>query len=377
MGTAKHVACRGARDRLPRVQPEPSLEPQHAAQGILEPLPWDLAAFDRGMDAGDVGIRHPGEQDHVPAALDDLHLALPRIDPGCQARHLGGIRDDDAVEAQPLAQQFTIERAAERRRSVGLEPGLRVQFSDEGRQRDMARHDRQDAGADRAAIEPPERLFPLLHGQRIDRRQQMLIAIVEAFARPMLGGGGETRPLQLLDVGEGVTLDAIDVAAEAARGDDGAAEGGVDVDNRRERPVDPERRRFERNDARDRAGRIDVVHRSQGQRICHRRAKGKAEPRPLQVGADKRWHPRRLEHTLREVEFVLEVAAVVARNPASLQPAHVRQRLARIFPGQQDEELRHLLPEIERGGRVAYPADVVAAEAERWCGKMVELHSRL
>ena len=99
----------------------------------------------------------------------------------------------------------------------------------------MTRH---HAGLDGLAIEPAEGLLPFLHRERIDGGDQVLVAVVIAFAGPVLDRRGDALRLERGDLRQRVALDHVDVAAVAAGGDDGAAEGGVDVDDRGKAPVE-------------------------------------------------------------------------------------------------------------------------------------------
>ena len=68
--------------------------------------------------------------------------------------------------------------------------------------------------------------------QRVDRGDKVLVAVVMAFARPVLDRGGHACGLQLADMGQRMVADASRVGPETARRDDGRAEEGVDVDDR-------------------------------------------------------------------------------------------------------------------------------------------------
>ena len=96
----------------------------------------------------------------------------------------------------------------------------------------------RDSRLDRRAIEAAECALPLLKGLRIDGSYKVLVAIVVTLAWPMLSRGGNAVLLKHLELNQCVALDRIDVTAEAARGDNGAAERGIDVEYRREGPVD-------------------------------------------------------------------------------------------------------------------------------------------
>ena len=172
----------------------------------------------------------------------------------------------------------------------GLQPGLWVQRADERRERDVARHHAQHPGIDGAPVQGAKGGVPLVQTQRVDGGDQVLVAVVKALARPVFGSGGHAVALEHLDLFERMTGDGLHIAAKAARCDNRAAKGGVDVQYWRERPVDAAGAGFLGHDSADISGGLQVVHSSQTQRVGHLGAKGQAQVAAFQVGRDQWWH---------------------------------------------------------------------------------------
>ena len=130
--------------------------------------------------------------------------------PVAQPGHRRRIRNDQAIEAQLAAQQVLVEHPAERG------------GPDRPRRRHRDRSARTKAGsaiwADITAHARPPRWPRDRAGrsvashsamrQRIDRGHQMLVAVVIAFARPVLDRGGDAIGLERGDLRQRVALDA-------------------------------------------------------------------------------------------------------------------------------------------------------------------------
>ena len=79
-------------------------------------------------------------------------------------------------------------------------------------------------------------------------------------------------------------FDRLKIAAEAARRDDGALEFGVDVEDRRERPVDTRGAALKCHRGTDRRCRLNVVDGGERQWVGKLSAAGEAHAAPLQIG---------------------------------------------------------------------------------------------
>src|SRR5690606_41157073 len=87
-----------------------------------------------------------------------------------------------------------------------------------------------------------ETCLPGFHVQRVYGGDQVLVAVVITLARLVLHRRRDPGLLELLDLHQRMTLDGRHVRPEAASRDDGTAEGGVDVEHRREAPVHADRK---------------------------------------------------------------------------------------------------------------------------------------
>ena len=92
---------------------------------------------------------------------------------------------------------------------------------DIGGQGDMGGHDGQHARVDRRAVKGTVGGVPIVQRQGVDRGDKVLVAVVVAFAGPVLDRCGDAIGLQARDMGQGVGADAGGVGPQAARRHDG------------------------------------------------------------------------------------------------------------------------------------------------------------
>ena len=108
----------------------------------------------------------------------------------------------------------------------------------------MRRHHRQNTSVDRSAIKPAKLCFPLIHIEWIDGRDQMLVPVIIALSGPMFYRCGNAMGLECFQLSHRMFLDHLDICAKTACGDNCAAKRRIDVENRREGPIDTDGRSF-------------------------------------------------------------------------------------------------------------------------------------
>ena len=353
------------------------LEGEDARDCLIDPLLAQAAVGDGLDEPHEVAIGIVAEQDDVAAGNDHFGQHAIARAPIAHASHGRGVRDDEPVKAQLAPQQVLVEHPAEGSGAIGLGASVGIEGAHEGGQRDMGRHDAEHARIDRLAIEAAKTLLPLGHGQRIDRGHQMLVAVVIAFAGPVLDGGGNAIGLEGGDLGQGVALDLVDVAAIGAGADNGAAPGGVDVDDRGEAPVEPHGLGFARHDGGNGAGGLDIVDGGQTQRIGHAGAEGQAHAAAFEIGADQQGHRAQGREVAGQRDFGAKVIGIDAGDAARLEAAYLFGDVVRGAALEQHEELGQL---VARGKAIAggmHPGDSVVIEIERGSGEIDASHGGL
>ena len=238
----------------------------------------------------------------------------------------------------------------------------------------MRRHHAQRPGLDRRAIEPPEISFPLLHAEWVDRRHQMLVAVVEAFARPVLDRRRNAMRLEHLDLLERVPLDRRHIAAETARRHDGAAERCVDVEHRRERPVDPDGPRLFGHDPADLGRHLEVVDGGERQRVRHLGLAGETHPAALEVGGHQQRRRRRPVEPGDDLAFGGRIRPRHARHAARAKRLLRRDPVGIVAGRAEVEQLPDLVVRRQPAQRRAHPADRRPIEMKRLCRQLVVAH---
>jgi hypothetical protein len=153
--------------------------------------------------------------------------------------------------------------------------------------RAKARHDGLDAGPDRVAVQRTEDRMPLLERQRIDGGQQVLIARIEALARPVLDRRSHAEGLDDVDVQGAELPHPVRARTERARTHDRAAEIGVDVDDGREGPVDADRAGLVHHHRKRTPVHFNVGQRGHRQLVGHGRRTVQADGPAFDVATDE------------------------------------------------------------------------------------------
>ena len=217
-GSGRAVAARP-------MQSERGLEGEHPERRLVDALLIEVPSLQRRLDGGDIGFGIVREQDRRRSRPE-----APRGIASSRADHAPKPAIPVASETiRPLKPRRFLSSSTfsmplnEAGRNASM-PASGIERAHESGKCDMRGHHAHHAGLDRRAVEFAERRLPFVERERIDGGDEMLVAIVEALARPVLHGRGDAVRLKHLDLLQGMTLDRRDVAAEAARSDDGASE---------------------------------------------------------------------------------------------------------------------------------------------------------
>ena len=229
----------------------------------------------------------------------------------------------------------------------------------------MGRHDRHDALSDGGAVKTAEACLPRVHRQGVDRGHKVLVAVVKAFAGPMLDGGGDACGLKFVNLGKGLLSDHLDIAAKTPCRDDGTAKRGIDVDDGSEGPVDADGARLLPHDARDGTAGLHVVHGGQGQRVGHLGADAEAHPAAFQIGRDEQRHVRGPLQGVNEVLFVIEVCGEIAGDAGRAQTGQSGKLFRVLAHGVKDKELADLFSHRQAGLGGPDPGDLRVVQMER------------
>ncbi len=151
----------------------------------------------------------------------------------------------------------------------------------------MRRHNRQDTALDAVAIKLAKGRVPFFDRKRVHRGDEVLIAVVIAFTRPMFETGGNAFVLKHINLGHRVSAHEVRIRAEPARGDDGGAEGCVNVHNGRKGPVGTNGHRLVREDIINATREIGVIDGGKRKRVRNLSAEGKRHARAFEIGRDE------------------------------------------------------------------------------------------
>jgi len=204
------------------------------------------------------------EAERVDTGCDRLHRSLLDADGGAQCAHLECVADDEAAEAELLAQEAGEELARDRRRRL-------AEAGDDDVGRHHGLHSRRDRGA-----KGRERR---LHVAADDRERAMGVDRGVTVSREVLRAGGDPLPLRSLDERGDVPRHERGVGSEAADADHGVVWIRVHVGDGREVEVHAGAR--ERRG--DRGGhlprQLDVVDHAEREGAGEGAAAGGLEPR--------------------------------------------------------------------------------------------------
>jgi hypothetical protein len=273
-----------------RQQPDPRLGLQDAKHGVVEARQRHAAGV-HGVDDGTArGERVGRHQQHVGAGEQRAHRDLARRQRALHAAHVECVGDDQPAEAELAAQHAGQDLRAQRRRHV--------RSLAEPRHREVSRHHRVDSRRDRA-LERQQLDAPQLGAVAGHRRQREVAVRVDvAVAGEVLAAREQPRGLHALDERAAEPCDELRVLAEAAHVDDRVRGVAVDVEHRREDPVEAERLRLLAGHA--------------AHRFRERRAAGRAD-----------------EHLVAELRRARQPEPHAALEVAGEQQRHLRVRLQR------------------------------------------------
>ena len=166
----------------------------------------DDTALIARLQVAQVLLKIIGEQEHVAACGDAPGHGLAPGHHAGHADHVGGVGDDQAVEAQLAAQQIAQQLRGQGGRQDLLVSYARAQPAAHGGQGDLARHDGFQPLVDHRAVHPAVAFQPFLRARLVVGRGDMGVQLVPAVPGKVLAGAGH--------VGRGV-LDAPDVRTYA------------------------------------------------------------------------------------------------------------------------------------------------------------------
>ena len=193
----------------------------------------------------------------------------------------------------------------------------------------------------------------------------MLVAVVIAFAGPVLDSCGNPCGLKLGNLGEGLGFDHRHVRAKAARGHNRTAERRVDVNDRGERPVDPNRPRLGRHDAGNAARRGQVIDRCQSQGVGHLGSDRQAHPAALQIGGDQQRHGGASLQRVDKTGLIVQIGRKIAGDPGGPQRRQPRQFAGVVAHGVKHEQLPDFLRRRQPGFGRSHPCNRRIIQIER------------
>ena len=194
----------------------------------------------------------------------------------------------------------------------------------------MTSHDGLDAALDGTPVHGAKGRLPLFQVERIHRGQHMLVARIEALAWPVLGGGRQAGGLHHVDVHGAHAGHTLRRGPKGACAHDRAAEVRIDVNDRREGPVDADRTGLLGHDVQGTAIVLGVGQRSHPQLVGHLRGAIQADRAALDVAADQHRDRSRVQHAACGLDSSLQAAHRELGNGTRLKPAqHIE--VMRIF----------------------------------------------
>ena len=359
--------------KLLLVEGQVGLHAQNPVEGIREPLLGQLAPIIGGLEVGDILADVVGKEDHITARDDGAGDGVLPLGGGSIPHHVGGIGDDDAVEAHILPQQ-----AGEQLGSHGC--GLDVLILDAGaelpahlRQGDMAHHDGFKPLVDEGAVDLAEAGLPILDAQGVDAHSQVLVQLLHAVAGEMLGGAGHIRVgvFDALNVSPGVGNDGIRVGAESPGVDDGVPPVLVDIHHRVEHPVGAKSRGLPPGHQAHMVGVLGALACAALHSGSHKGSlRGCAVAAVVTVGSDQQGD---LGMRLEGGQLVVDLLFVASVLPP--QAAHVglvQQGFHLLFPeaglGLEDhKELAQFFLQGHASDGIFHPMNLLIAEIKRFC----------
>ncbi len=294
------VVRRAARGEAPRQRVQPRVRgAQHAVrQGAAR-----LRCGDR-LDRRALLLPGAERHHHVGTGLQRQHRGAVVAVAGVDRLHHQRVGDHDAAVAPLPAQQAAQDRSRQRGRVIGVEP----------RVDDVCGHHRRRLVAQRTERHELERLQL---GQRLvdDRQVEMRIDVRVAVAREVLHAAGDAGPHRAAHPGAGQPRDVGRVFGKAALGDDRVRRVVVDVEHRREIPVEAHARKAAPDRLADRFGERHVAagaERHRRRRV--RQEAGAHERAAFLIDADQRALAHRLAQVGGEAAHLGLVAQVAAEQ---------------------------------------------------------------
>ncbi len=286
------------------------------------------------------------------------------------------VGDDDAVEAELLAQEIRVDLLGDGRGEDVLVGHVRVEVLLVARERDVAGHQRRETRVEQRLVQLAERLVPFLRGEPVGGMREVLVSLVDAVAGPVLGCRGDALLLDALHVGEAHLDRLIDVGTPGATRDDRVAPVAVDVDDRGERPVAADRVGFDAGDATEFVGVLRVVCAGDLRFPADVRAVGAgAVAAGLGIGGDEH---RDLRLGLEDVVLLpdfLRRAGVIADGTDVVVVQDAAQVFFCALRTHVDEQLTDLLFVGHARDGVLDPLDTLVVKIERGCLQVDHVHS--
>ena len=244
-------------------EPQLGLESQDALQRLLQTLGGNNAAFHTGAHVSEILCGIVCEQDHIAAGRNGGGDGLLPRHGRVEADHLGGVGDDEPVEAQ-LLPQYVVQKL--RRQGGGhdlLIPDAGTVFPRQRALADVAHHDRLDPVVNEAAVHLAEALLPILHAQIVAADHQMLVPLFGAVAGEMLGraGHGKAGIMNAAEIGAAHGQHGVRILSEGTGVDDGVAPVLIDIADGVKEPVGADAARLPGADKADVIGRARVAAR--------------------------------------------------------------------------------------------------------------------
>ena len=192
-------------------------------QRVAQALLGDDAVFHAVHHVVEVLLHVVGEQEHIAAGGDGLGHGHGALFHAGDARHVGRVGDDYAVETHLAPEQVGEQLGGQGGGHDVLLLDARAELAGHGGQGDVAHHDALQPFVDHGLVHLAEGGVPVLHGQVVDAQHQVLVPLLDAVAGEVLAAAGDIALVDALDVGPDIFNDLIGIVAEGAGVDDGVA----------------------------------------------------------------------------------------------------------------------------------------------------------
>ena len=241
------------------IQPQFRLQRQNSGDRLIKAFPRNDSVSDSLTHIIHIFAVIDGKQEHIYSGRDTVRYRLLPLHRSHEARHMRIIRHDQAVKAQPVPKQSLQKLPGERGRKDLPVRKFWIQELAVGRTHNVSRHDCIRAESNQFPVYFPEGFIPLFHRTAIHGSYLMLIPEIFPVTREMFDGGGQIIPVDSLYITLCHTDDFIRIRTVGPGVGHRTQIVLVYIHDRREGPVESQRRPFPaRDDAQLFGARITV-----------------------------------------------------------------------------------------------------------------------